>query len=62
MTAYKTKLGKPDSKGNYKRDLGKKINGKPHRFYLGKDSAQALVRQERLESLWAIIEVQFETP
>ncbi len=62
MAAYKTKLGKPDSKGNYKRDLGKKVNGKPHRFYLGKDPDQAEERQGRLESLWASIEAQAESP
>ena len=62
MAAYKSKLGKPDSKGNYKRDLGKKANGKPHRFYLGKDREQADQRMERLASLWAAIEANTDTP
>jgi len=62
MAAYKSKLGKPDGKGNFKRDLGKKANGKPHRFYLGKDREQAEQRMERLESLWASIEANAEAP
>ena len=62
MAVYKSKLGKPDSKGNYKRDLGKKVDGKQHRFYLGKDAEQAEQRMLRLESLWASIESQAERP
>ena len=61
MAAYKSKLGKPDSKGNFKRDLGKKVTGNPHRFYLGKDATQAEQRMLRLENLWAIIESQAES-
>ena len=62
MAVNKSKLGKPDSKGNYKRDLGKKVNGSPHRFYLGKDPEQAEQRKQRLERLWASIEAQAESP
>ncbi len=62
MATNKSKLGKPDSKGNYKRDLGKKVSGSPHRFYLGKDPEQAEQRKQRLESVWASIEAQAESP
>ena len=41
MPSYKSKLEKPDAKGNYKRDLGKQINRKSYRFYLGQDPEQA---------------------
>lgn len=62
MAVNKSKLGKPDSKGNYKRDLGKKVGGSPHRLYLGKDPEQAEQRKQRLESVWASIEAQAESP
>ena len=62
MATNKSKLGKPDSKGNYKRDLGKKVSGSPHCFYLGKDPEQAEQRKQRLESVWASIEAQAESP
>lgn len=62
MATNKSKLGKPDKKGNYKRDLGKKVSGSPHRFYLGKDPDQAEQRKQRLESVWASIEAQAESP
>ena len=62
MPSYKSKLGKPDSKGNFKRDLGKQINRKPFRFYLGQDPEQAEQRIARLESLWALIEAQRGCP
>src|SRR5262245_8836197 len=53
------KLGKPDARGNYKRDLGWKSQGGQyvqHRFYVGKDRATAVLRVERLERLWDAIE------
>ncbi len=48
-----------DSRGNYKRDLGWERNGdgwRQHRFYLGKDRAEACIRAGRLERLWDAIE------
>ncbi len=62
MATYKSKLGKPDSKGNFKRDLGKHVEGKPQRFYLGQNPANAVERMERLELLWAAIEAQTVAP
>ena len=62
MATNKSTLGKLDSKGNYKRDLGKKVSGSPHRFYLGKDLEQADQCKQRLESVWASIEAQAESP
>lgn len=60
--AYKTKLGKPDSKGNFKRDLGRWIDGRQPRFYLGKDPQQAERRKARLEQVWEIIEATNDDP
>jgi hypothetical protein len=60
VAVYKSKLGKPDAKGNFKRDLGKLVTGKPHRFYLGQNPELAEQRMERLEALWAAIESQAE--
>lgn len=54
MPSYKSKLGKPDSKGNFKRDLGKQINRKPFRFYLGQDPEQAEQRIARLEKAFGL--------
>lgn len=62
MAVYKSKLGKPDAKGNFKRDLGKHVTGKPQRFYLGQIPEQAGQRMERLETLWAAIEANAESP
>lgn len=62
MAVYKSKLGKPDAKGNFKRDLGKHVTGKPQRFYLGQIPEQAEQRMERLEMLWAAIEANAESP
>lgn len=53
------KLGKPDSRGNYKRDLGwKSQEGQPvqHRFYVGRDREEATIRVGRLEKLWDAVE------
>ena len=54
--------GETDAKGNFKRDLGKQVNGKPLRFYLGQNPEQAEQRMERLESLWSVIEAHAESP
>src|SRR5689334_19583935 len=48
-----------DGRGNYRRDLGWEWTGtkyQQHRFYLGRDRAEAAVRVGRLESLWSAIE------
>ncbi len=52
MTAYKTKLGQPNLRGNYTRDLGKKANGRQPRFTVGKDPTEASRRIAQLEALW----------
>lgn len=62
MAGYKSKLGKPDAKGNFRRDLGKHATGKPQRFYLGQSPELAGTRMERLEALWEAIESQAEVP
>ncbi len=57
------KLGKPDARGNYKRDLGWKVHGGQyvqHRFYVGKDRAAAMLRVERLDRLWDAIETAWK--
>ncbi len=45
-----------DSRGRYQRDMGWEPDAsgeyKQHRFYLGKDRAQACIRAVRLELLW----------
>jgi hypothetical protein len=50
-----------DSKGNYKRDLGRMPNGKQRRFYLGRDKTQAEKRAMKLERLWALVEAQWQS-
>src|SRR3954469_16838927 len=50
------RLGKPDGRGNFKRELGWKAQDEEfiqHRFYVGKDREQAVQRILRLERLWA---------
>lgn len=57
MTTYKMQqLGKPNSRGVYKRDIGKLSNGKPARFYVGKYPDEAVKRISRLEDLWRTVE------
>lgn len=38
--------------GQFYREIGKRENGRPVRFYLGVDESQALARVSRLEALW----------
>lgn len=38
--------------GQFYREIGKRENGRPVRFYLGADENQALARVSRLEALW----------
>lgn len=48
-----------DSRGNFRRDLGweaKDGGYVQHRFYVGKDRAQAAIRVSRLERLWDAVE------
>ena len=57
------KLGKPDARGNYKRDLGWKVQDGQyvqHRFYVGKDRDTASRRVERLERLWDALEAAWK--
>ena len=49
-----------DSRGNYKRDLGREDDGKQHRFYLGRDKTLAQRRSETLERLWELVEARWE--
>jgi hypothetical protein len=55
MTTYKTKLGQPNSRGVYPRNLGKQANGRPYKFYVGKDADEAERRIARLEGLWEVV-------
>ncbi len=41
-----------DEAGQFYREMGKKPNGKPARFYLGADEKKPAVRIARLEGLW----------
>lgn len=44
-----------DSRGTFQRDLGWKLVGgdyRQHRFYLGRERAQALIRSLQLEQIW----------
>ncbi len=52
---------KPESKGQYTRNLGWKLDHRTgrysqHKFYLGTDLKQAERRRQRLEELWELIE------
>lgn len=55
-----------DTTGTYVRAIGWEPNQKkpgefkPHRFYLGKDGAEAQIRAIRLEQVWAGIEKQWQ--
>lgn len=42
------------------RELGKQANGRPRRFYLGHDKEKAIVKVQRLTTLWAAHESRWE--
>jgi len=42
------------------REIGKKPNGKPPRFYLGDDEKKALAHAARLEALWDAVEERWQ--
>jgi hypothetical protein len=46
--------------GQFYRELGKKANGKSHRFYLGEDEKQATASINRLEGLWRGVQERWE--
>src|SRR4051794_7591334 len=50
-----------DSRGNFKRDLGRTEDGKQRRFYLGQDKTLAQKRSELLERLWELVEARWES-
>ncbi len=52
---YRKKTLSQDSRGNFQRDLGRRSDGRPQRFYLGKDESAAELRKLRLERLWAAV-------
>ncbi|MDB5338020.1 MAG: hypothetical protein JWN70_3639 [Planctomycetaceae bacterium] len=43
----------------YYREMGKKENGKPARFYLGADESTAKINVARLEALWKSVETRW---
>lgn len=45
--------------GLYRRDLGRKVTGGQHRFYLGRDEKKAGVASQRLEMLWKAVKGWF---
>lgn len=49
---------KPDSGGNYKRDIGQP----PKRIYLGRDVSQAYLRRAKLEAFWRLVIANFRPP
>jgi hypothetical protein len=42
------------------REIGKKTNRRPYRFYLGDDQKKALANAARLEALWAAVEERWQ--
>ena len=61
MATRQRKAWKPESNGQYTRNLGWKLDEKTgkytqHKFYLGTDLKQAERRKQRLEELWEHIE------
>ncbi len=52
MANSKVHLGVEEDRGQFYREIGKRENGRPVRFYLGADENQALARVSRLEALW----------
>src|SRR4051794_17371213 len=53
-----------DARGMYRRDIGWKPDGKggytQHRFYLGRDRDDALLRSLQLERVWVGVEKRWE--
>lgn len=49
-----------DAAGQFYREIGKKMNGKPVRFYLGADEKQAAANVIRLEGLWEGVEARWQ--
>lgn len=61
MALRRRKVWKPESNGQYTRNLGWKFDQhtgrySQHKFYLGTDLKQAERRRQRLEELWELIE------
>jgi hypothetical protein len=48
-------LLQPDARGVFSRQLGRRSQGTQPKFYLGRDAAEAQLRNARLEKLWALI-------
>lgn len=46
--------------GPFYREIGKKVNGKAHRYYLGDDERKATVGVSRLEALWDGVEGRWD--
>jgi hypothetical protein len=53
-----------DARGMYRRDIGYKSDGKgrysQHRFYLGRNRDEALLRSLQLEKVWKCVETRWE--
>ena len=48
-----------EAASQFYREIGKKPNGKAHRFYLGEDERQATASVSRLEGLWDGLEARW---
>ena len=48
-----------EAAGQFYREIGKKLNGKAIRFYLGSDEKQATAGVSRLEALWDGVETRW---
>lgn len=48
-----------EAAGQFYREIGKKLNGKPVRFYLGADQKKATASVTRLEALWDGVETRW---
>ena len=46
--------------GQFYREIGKKPNGRPYRFYLGDGEKKAQANVARLEALWEAVEERWQ--
>lgn len=46
--------------GQFYREIGKKANGKAHRYYLGDDERKPTAGVSRLEALWDGVEGRWD--
>jgi hypothetical protein len=56
----KSILAWSDSAQQFYREIGRRLSGKPPRFYLGDDEKKALANVSRLEGLWDAVEERWQ--